>query len=383
MTTALVEDSWDRIDSWLREHTPRTFASLGPPAADDEIRAAQEELNVTFPPDLVASLRRHDGARGGEEAFRFMTHDRLLGLQEIVEASRFMRSVAADLDEEEAESYWHPAYLKFGSYGVTADGLAIDCRPGRDSYGVIGRFFDETGTDFGRADSLGAYLAELADQLESGKGRSAVAFNGRLIWESAHAPRPEWGSADDPLPGPEAQLPPLDLPADPTEPLRAVYLHGLQELGALVATQPRECVVRAARKQMRRLAVETGLAKYIEVRAVLDALERGEAVPPPDRSGPLVLRLRTVLVQSNAHRDDFRRWAAEKMVHAVWGSPHRGVYEIATIRRRLSVDWRAELLADLGNPPIPPMPDNRFWAALRNPGIDSGSYAARYAQDHD
>ncbi|MEU3521999.1 SMI1/KNR4 family protein [Streptomyces sp. NPDC006654] len=384
MTTALVDDSWDRIDSWLREHAPRTFASLGPPAADDEIRAAQEELNVTFPPDLVASLRRHDGARSGEEAFRFMTHDRLLGLQEIVEATRFMRSVAADLDEEEAESYWHPAYLKLGSYGVTADGLTIDCRPGRGSYGVIGRFFDETGTEFGRADSLGAYLAELAVQLKSSKGRSAVAFNGRLIWESALAPRPEWGSAADPLPGPETQLPPLNLPpADPTEPLRAVYLHGLQELGALVATQPRECVARAARKQMRRLAVETGLAKYIEVRAVLDALERGEAVPPPDPSGPLVLRLRTVLVQSNAHRDDLRRWAAEKMVHAIWGSPHRAVYEIATTRRRLSVDWRAELLADLGNPPVPPMPDNRFWGTLRNPDIDSGSYAARYAQDQD
>ncbi|MFE2070637.1 SMI1/KNR4 family protein [Streptomyces sp. NPDC059467] len=386
MTTALVEDSWDRIDSWLREYAPRTFASLGPPAADDEIRAAQEELNVTFPPDLVASLCRHNGARGGAEAFQFMTHDRLLGLQEIVEATGFMRSIAADLDEEEAESCWHHDYLKFGSYKVTADGLTIDCRPGRDSYGVIGRFFDETGTAFGRAGSLGAYLAELAelaDQSESGKGPSAVVFNGRLIWESAHAPRPEWGSADDPLPGPEAQLPPLDLPANSTEPLRAVYLHGLQELGALVATQPRECVARAARNQMRRLAVETGLAKYTEVRAVLDALNRGEAVPPPDHSGPLGLRLRKVLVQANAHRDDLRRWAAEKMVHAVWGSPHRAVYEIATTRRRLSVDWRAELLADLGNPPVPPMPDNRFWAALRNPDIDSSSYAARYAQDQD
>ncbi|MFJ6706862.1 MULTISPECIES: hypothetical protein [unclassified Streptomyces] len=164
-----------------------------------------------------------------------------------------------------------------------------------------------------------------------------------------------------------------------TGPVRAVYLHGLQELGVLVATQPRECVVRAAWKQMRRLAVETGLAKYVEVRAVLDGLERGEAVLPPDRSGPLVQRLRALIVQSDAHRDDFRRWAVEKMVCAVWGSPHRAVYEIATTRRRLSVDWRAELLADLGNPPVPPMPDGRFWGALRNPDVDSRSYAARYA----
>lgn len=201
MTTDLVENSWDRIDSWLWEHAPRTFVSLGPPAADEEIRAVEEELNVTFHPDLVASLRRHNGARGGAEAFRFPTHDRLLGGREIVEATGLLRDIGADLDEEEAEYYWQHGYLKFGSYEVTADGLTIDCRPGRDSYGAIGRFFDETGTDFGRADSLGAYLAEVADQLEGGKGRSAVAFNGRLIWESARTPRPEWGSADDPFPG--------------------------------------------------------------------------------------------------------------------------------------------------------------------------------------
>ncbi len=29
------------------------------------------------------------------------------------------------------------------------------------------------------------------------------------------------------------------------------------------------------------------------------------------------------------------------------------------------------------------MPDNRFWGVLRNPDIDSRSYAARYAQDQD
>ncbi|MCZ7458254.1 SMI1/KNR4 family protein [Streptomyces sp. WMMC940] len=366
MTTDLVEGSWDRIDDWLRKHAPRTFASLGPPAADEEIRAAEVELGVAFHPDLVASLRRHNGARGGVEAFQFTTHDRLLGVREIVEATGFMRGIAADLDEEEAEYYWHHGYLKFGTYEVTADGFTIDCRPGRGSYGAIGRFFDETGTDFGRADSLGAYLAELAYRLEGGKGPSAVAFNGRLIWESARAPRPEWGSVDDPLPGPEAQLPPLDLPADPTEPLKVGYLHGLEELGALVATLPRERVAYAAWKQMRRLAVETGLAKYVEVTTALDALERGEAVLP-GQVGPLGLRLRKVIVQSDAHRDDLRRWAAQDMVVAAWGSPHQAVCKIATTRSHLSVGWRAELLADLGSPPIPTVPDDCSGRACATP----------------
>jgi cell wall assembly regulator SMI1 len=380
MTTDLVDNSWDRIDRWLREHAPRTFASLCPPAADEEIRAAEVKLAITFHPELVASLRRHSGARGGAEVFRFPTHDRLLGVREIVEAAGFLRGIAADLDEEDAEYYWHHGYLKFGSYDATADGLTIDCRPGRDSYGAIGRFFDETGTDFGRADSLGAYLAQVAEQLEGGKGESAVVFNGRLIWASARTARPEWeDGADDPLPGPETLLPPLDLPRDRTEPLRVGYLLSLEELGALVATLPRERVAEAVSKQMRRLADETGIAGYPEVGAALDALERGESIPL-DQDGPLGLRIRALIVQADARRDSIRRWAAEKTAEAIWGLPHRAVYEIATVRSHLSVDWRAELLADFGNPPIPPMPDDRFWGTLRNPDVDAGWYAARHGQ---
>lgn len=48
-------------------------------------------------------------------------------------------------------------------------------------------------------------------------------------------------------------------PRSPTDLLHASYLHGFEELGALIATLPREQVAEAARKQLRRLAVETGL----------------------------------------------------------------------------------------------------------------------------
>ncbi|MGV9451601.1 SMI1/KNR4 family protein [Streptomyces sp. NPDC003635] len=380
MTADLVKDSWDRIDEWLREHAPRTFATLGPPAGHEEIVAAQEELGLTFPPDLVASLLRHNGAADEAEAFRFSTHDRLLDVAGILEGTWFLRHIAQDLDGEEAESYWHHGYVKFGSYDVTSDGLTIDCRPEQDSFGAIGRFFDETGTKFGKADSLGGYLAELADQLDRGQDAGVVTFNGRLLWERAMPARPDWGSADDPLPAPHEQLPELDLSCGPTDLLHVSWLDGLEELGALIAVLPRERVAEAARRQLRRLALETGLIKYPEIKSVLDALERGEAPSMPDQNDPLVLRLRAVLAQANAHRDDTRRWAAEKMPHGIWGSPYRSVYESAGIRSRLTVDWRADLHEDLGNPPLPPIPDDRFWGTLRNPAIDSSWYAAQYAQ---
>lgn len=381
MTADLVQDSWNRIDAWLREHAPRTFATLRPPAGEEEIAAAQEELGVTFPPDLVASLLRHNGALDGPEAFLFSTHDRLLGVDGILGDTGFMRGIAQDLDED--EDYWHHGYVKFGSYGATSDGLMIDCRTGRSSFGAIGRFFDETGTSFGNADSLGDYLAELAGQLERGQDAGVVTFNGRLFWEWAMPARPEWGRADDPLPSPDDQLPELDLSCSPTDRLHASWLDGFEELGALVAVLPREQVAEAAQKQLRRLAIETGLIKYPEVSAALDALERREAPPRPDRTDPLALRLRAVLAQAHIHQDATRRWAAEKVALGIWGSPYMSVYEIAGTRSRLTVDWRADLHADLGNPPLPPIPDDRFWGTLHNPAIDSDWYVAQYTQDQD
>lgn len=381
MTADLIHASWTRIDTWLREHAPRTFATLRPPARDEEIAAAQEKLGVTFPADLVASLLRHNGALEGPEAFRFSTGDRLLGVSGILGDTEFMRGIDQGPDGE-AEDYWVRSYVKFGSYDVTSDGLLLDCRTGRDSFGAIGRFFDETGTSFGQADSLGGYLAEMADKLERGKNGGVVTFNGRLHWEGPLASRPEC-SADDPLPAPDEKLPELDLSHSPTDLLHVSHLNGHQELGALIAVLPYEQVVEAARKQLRRLAVETGLNNYPEVKVALDAWERGVALPRPDQTGPLALRLRAVLAQADTGRDVTRRWAAEKIALGLWGSPYRSVCESAETRSHFTLDWRADLHADLGNPLLPPIPDERFWGALRNPAIDSSWYAAQYTQDQD
>ncbi|MET8975881.1 SMI1/KNR4 family protein [Streptomyces sp. NPDC004539] len=372
MSTDLTEAAWDRIDGWLRTHAPLTFATLAGPADEEEIRAAERELGVTFPPDLVASLRRHDGSRRGPAAFRFRTHDRLLGVREIVRETLAMRGHARDVPEEDAEFYWLPEYLKFGSYEVTSDGLTLDSRAGRASCGAVGRFFDETGTDFGHADSLGGYLTELARQLADG---DAVAFGGRLVWESVRLPaRPEWGDPGDPLPASDDGLPDLKDPGSPDDGITAFRLHPLQELGALIATLPRARVAEAARRQLRRLATESGLAKYPEIAAALDTLDAGEPVP---KGGPLTLRLRHAVAQANARHDSLRAWTAERVGYGLWGSPYTALCEFSVLRGQAGRGWRAELLEDLGNPPVPAVPDDAFWAALDNPAVDTGGYRTR------
>ncbi|MGW8066211.1 hypothetical protein ACVV2G_29015 [Streptomyces ziwulingensis] len=93
-----------------------------------------------------------------------------------------MRGIDQGLDGE-TEGYWLHDYVTFGSYDVTSDGLLMDCRTERGSFGAIGRFFDETGTRFGQADSLGGYLAELADTLSAARrlvsSRSTAGCSGR------------------------------------------------------------------------------------------------------------------------------------------------------------------------------------------------------------
>ncbi|MFF7210147.1 SMI1/KNR4 family protein [Streptomyces sp. NPDC008238] len=149
MSAATAEHAWDRIDSWLAAHAPGTFAMLHPPAPEGEIAATQRRMGVTFPPDLVATLRRHDGA---DEDFALPTHDGLLGARGCEERSGFLRGMLAEVldgdGEENDGAYWHHHFVQFASYVITADGLTVDCRPGA-SFGAVGRFFDESGTDFG------------------------------------------------------------------------------------------------------------------------------------------------------------------------------------------------------------------------------------------
>ena len=59
----VVTEAWARIEEWLARHTPASAAALAPPADPADIAAAEAALGLAFPPELVESLRRHDGQR--------------------------------------------------------------------------------------------------------------------------------------------------------------------------------------------------------------------------------------------------------------------------------------------------------------------------------
>ncbi|WP_328972333.1 SMI1/KNR4 family protein [Streptomyces sp. NBC_00239] len=204
MNASLVEESWTRIESWLAVHAPAARARLRPPALPQDIEAAERRLGVTFPPELRASLLRHDGVELEDGTPVLAYYGPLSGVDDIVRSTEFLRDVGADLEDDEEEydedardefAYWPQERLliTLGIGWQSSDGLFLVTRPGRH-HGRIGRYFDEDSPSFTPWQGLGDLLADFASALEAGTrfdGRIPLAVDGVLIWDDEQAVIPD------------------------------------------------------------------------------------------------------------------------------------------------------------------------------------------------
>ncbi|MET7700480.1 SMI1/KNR4 family protein [Streptomyces sp. NPDC005485] len=200
MNSPAIADSWARIDAWLAQHAPLSHAQLRSPASPSDIEAAEQALGVTFHPDLTASLRCHDGVDLEDGAPELAYYGPPSSLKQIIESTRFLREVGADLaldddapgegDEEveyeELNAYWRDEWLliTLGIGWQSSDGLFLSCRPGHN-FGRVGRYFDEDSPSFTEWPSLRHALADYAEALEQGRrfdNRIPLAVDGVLTW---------------------------------------------------------------------------------------------------------------------------------------------------------------------------------------------------------
>jgi hypothetical protein len=174
--SARVDRAWERIETWLAEHAPVTAASLRPPADDETIAATQRAVGVRLPPELVASLRRHDGVSGGDPRteFRFPPAMGPLSTEGIVGEARVMCDVLESLGDDGAvEAWWHgrfvPVATDYGGELLFLDGARL------------GRHYeaDDVAFDGGYAE----LLEETADALSGGGEYRPVVVDGVLNWE--------------------------------------------------------------------------------------------------------------------------------------------------------------------------------------------------------
>ncbi|AWW35443.1 SMI1/KNR4 family protein [Streptomyces cadmiisoli] len=66
--TAPISESWTRIENWLAEHAPATYAALAPPADPADIAAVERVIGRPLLKPLVMSLLRHDGLLNQRDA---------------------------------------------------------------------------------------------------------------------------------------------------------------------------------------------------------------------------------------------------------------------------------------------------------------------------
>lgn len=184
-TTARVDAAWLRIEKWLATHAPAGLKALGRPATTAQIDALQRRMSVPFPPDLVASLRRHNGATS-VGAFSFPPFYAPQNLDRILGDWLVKCEVLAGSGSSWADDWWHKQFVPFADAG-DGGSLLTDQRPG--GHGRVGESYPDSGTTFDGWPASVAELLELtASSLETGKPvnghyRPEVDTQGGLDWE--------------------------------------------------------------------------------------------------------------------------------------------------------------------------------------------------------
>ncbi|MYV53906.1 SMI1/KNR4 family protein [Streptomyces sp. SID3212] len=180
LQTRQVVEAWGRIEAWLAEHAPASFASLKAGASEEEITALEDAVGVHVPAGVKALWRMHAGADAVASAVFMLGNWALTGLDsvEAVYRRRMLFQV-----ENEAEGYmtWKAPWIPLCSYTVTDTSYGL-CVDGKD--GTMWEW-EETAQVTPRFDSLTDYLEEMADALESpalALGPMPGVAHGALMW---------------------------------------------------------------------------------------------------------------------------------------------------------------------------------------------------------
>jgi cell wall assembly regulator SMI1 len=163
-----ITASWSRIDNWLAQYAPTTYAVLAPPATDADLRTAVDV--VALPPELIESLRCHDGITTWAN---LLPEAQPSSAAQIVQNWQLRMELAADFDgfagrPPSEEPYWHPAWIPWAD--DDGDLQVFDLRPGPFSGRVGIAPHDSTGDFTDSWPSLASYLGEVVQSLYLGTG---------------------------------------------------------------------------------------------------------------------------------------------------------------------------------------------------------------------
>nr|WP_225953523.1 SMI1/KNR4 family protein [Kibdelosporangium phytohabitans] len=186
--TDRVNRAWERIEKWLAANAPATAATLAPPADPALLAETQRQIGVPFPAELIAFLRRHDGAGTDMRAgFTLPPFYQPMSARAIdVDAKMMCDVLGTSGHDENVGSWWHGQVVPFAQDGGGGN-LLLDQRPGRG--GRLGEHDEESDMGFERYPRTLTELLEVtATSLETGgialkHYRPKVVDGGILEWD--------------------------------------------------------------------------------------------------------------------------------------------------------------------------------------------------------
>jgi cell wall assembly regulator SMI1 len=167
--TQRVNQAWEQIEKWLAANAPETAATLAPPAMPVSIASLQRQIGVPLPPELIASLLRHDGAgTNTRAAFWLPGSYRPLSTAAIVQRAESMCDVLESNGFD--TTWWHGQVIPIAADNSTGIVL-LDQRPGQ--LGRLGSHSEAADMRFGH---LPATFAELLETTFNALRTGTVVF---------------------------------------------------------------------------------------------------------------------------------------------------------------------------------------------------------------
>ena len=171
-----MEVAWARIELWLAEFAPEVLNSLQPGATDEQISNTEAALGVTFPEDVRASYRIHDGQSpegpGIMDAWEFLSLSRMLDEWRIWKGlldGGDLADAKSEPEEGVADDWWNPKWVPL-TYSGSGDHHCLDLAPmPGGEVGQIVLMYHDIPTRQVVAQSLGEWLKDFADDLEAGR----------------------------------------------------------------------------------------------------------------------------------------------------------------------------------------------------------------------
>jgi cell wall assembly regulator SMI1 len=185
--TDRVNRAWERIEKWLAANAPASAATLAPPASMEAISRMQQQIGVPVPAELIASLRRHDGAGTNmRDGFTLPPFYIPMSAEGIISEAKMMCDVLVSSGyDDNVGSWWHGQVIPIAFDGGGGN-LLLDQRPGRG--GRLGDHDEESDMMFTvYPRSLTELLEQTATSLETGRATleryHPKVVDGALDWD--------------------------------------------------------------------------------------------------------------------------------------------------------------------------------------------------------